>query len=300
MDIDHNGIGSFAKSKIKITAADSDAIHFTLSDVDLSIANSLRRIMIAEVPTIAIDLVEFNENSSVLADEFIAHRMGLVPLISDHAKRLQYSNDCNCLNFCDNCSVTLTLDASCTTDTTMPVTTRQLQSNNDNVQPYFRDGADPGILLVKLRKGQSLSMRCIAKKGIAKNHAKWSPVTAVAFEYDPHNRLRHTVYWIENTVTGKPRWQEIEEQWPDSYYADQEDKPAPDGTFDYEAEPRTFYFQVESSGALAPGEIVHQGLEKLAAKVGGLLGCVREGYVWTEDELRYESEDKHPVEYRED
>jgi DNA-directed RNA polymerase II subunit RPB3 len=66
--------------KVKIIDIKSHELRFLLSDTDVSVANTLRRIMIAEVPTLAIDLVEFSTNSTVLNDEYIALRLGLMPI----------------------------------------------------------------------------------------------------------------------------------------------------------------------------------------------------------------------------
>ena len=62
-----------------------DYCEFVLKNTDVSTANALRRVMIAEVPTIAIDLVEFENTTTGLNDEFLAHRLGLVPLVSEEA-----------------------------------------------------------------------------------------------------------------------------------------------------------------------------------------------------------------------
>jgi DNA-directed RNA polymerase II subunit RPB3 len=66
--------------KVQILQMAPHEIKFILSETDTSVANTLRRLMIAEVPTLAIDLVEFRENSTVLNDEYIAHRLGLIPI----------------------------------------------------------------------------------------------------------------------------------------------------------------------------------------------------------------------------
>ena len=67
---------------IKVTDLQRYSVKFELYNTDLAIANALRRIMISEVPTMAIDLVEVKDNTSALHDELIAHRLGLVPLYS--------------------------------------------------------------------------------------------------------------------------------------------------------------------------------------------------------------------------
>lgn len=66
----------------RIRHLEADNCEFVLSGTDASVANALRRVMLVDVPTIAIDLVEIEANSTVLNDEFIAHRLGLVPLVS--------------------------------------------------------------------------------------------------------------------------------------------------------------------------------------------------------------------------
>lgn len=61
---------------------------FELHDANASVANSLRRVIIGEVATLAIEFVEIEVNTTPLNDEFIAHRLGLVPLRSTVAKEL--------------------------------------------------------------------------------------------------------------------------------------------------------------------------------------------------------------------
>ncbi|KAI8068272.1 RNA polymerase Rpb3/Rpb11 dimerization domain-containing protein [Gongronella butleri] len=191
--------GGLTGPSINIRELSKDSINFILSDTDLSVANGLRRVMIAEVPTVAIDMVEIETNTTVLADEFIAHRLGMVPIDSREVENLRYTRDCTCSQYCRECSVELTLHVKCTEDRTKEVTSRDLVTSNPAFVPVLQDKNDTGILLVKLRKGHELKLKCIAKKGVAKEHAKWSPVSGVSFEYDPHNRLKHTSFWFEES-----------------------------------------------------------------------------------------------------
>ncbi|KAG2226328.1 hypothetical protein INT45_006000 [Circinella minor] len=249
--------GTLGGPSISIRSLTKDHIDFVLSDTDLSVANALRRVMIAEVPTVAIDMVEIETNSTVLADEFIAHRLGMVPIDSRDVEKLRYTRDCTCSQYCPECSVELTMHVKCTDDRTKTVTSRDLISSNLTFAPVLQDKNDAGVMLVKLRKGHELKLKCIAKKGVAKEHAKWSPVSGVAFEYDPHNKLRHTQYWFE----------EDESEWPPSKNAQYEPAPAKDAPFDYNAKPDKFYFEAETVGSLAPEEVVTMALKTLVDKL---------------------------------
>jgi len=153
----------------------------------------------------AIDLVEITTNTSVLADEFLCHRLGLIPLVSKNVDDVQDSRECVCDQYCELCSVQLHLQARCTSDEIMKIYARDLvivdkRANAYVGNPVITDPEGQGSVICKLRKGQELNMKCIAKKGIAKEHAKWAPVAAVGFEYDPHNKLKHTELWFEESL----------------------------------------------------------------------------------------------------
>ncbi|KAL1886025.1 RNA polymerase II subunit 3 [Ceratocystis pirilliformis] len=267
MDYDLMIDGEAAGPTVKISSADSIHVNFTMSQCDISFANSIRRVIHAEIPTLAIDIVEIEANSSVLADEFIAHRLGMVPLICKDVEDLNYSRDCDCDQYCDQCSVKLTLHVKCTSDDILKIYSRDLVIDSARRSavlgnPVIRDPDGHGVLLCKLRQGQELKLNCIAKKGIAKEHAKWMPVSAVGFEYDPHNKLHHLDLWYE---------QDAEQEWPKTKYADWEEPPNPDEPFDYDAVPNKFYVELEGIGTLEPNEIVQGGIKVLQNKLAELL-----------------------------
>ncbi|KAF2017054.1 insert subdomain of RNA polymerase alpha subunit [Aaosphaeria arxii CBS 175.79] len=255
---------------VRFLEANSVRARFIVQNWNLETANSLRRVMLAEIPTIAIDVVEVLDNTSVLADEFIVHRLGLIPLVAKGVEDLLYNRDCECEGYCDQCSVTLTLNAKCTSSEIMRVHARDLVPSAGRIHeelgnPVITDPEGLGSCIVKLRKGQAIHMRCIAKKGIAKEHAKWAPSSAIGFEYDPGNKLRHLDYWYE---------EDPKKEWP----IDEENLnldgglPTEDEPFDYNAVPTKFFFDVETVGGLDPDQIVQLGIQHLQKKLAGVIG----------------------------
>src|SRR5437870_13169246 len=73
---------------IKLLSKEQETLRFVLSDVSPAFANALRRIMISEIPVMAIDDVMILENNSVMYDEILAHRLGLVPVTTDGSYNL--------------------------------------------------------------------------------------------------------------------------------------------------------------------------------------------------------------------
>lgn len=166
--------------KIEVLEKDGTNLRLVIRDADVPLMNALRRIALAEVPSMAIDEVVMIDNSSILQDELIAHRLGLTPLKTE-LDSYNLPEECSCQSEfgCNLCRVTLTLDAEAN-EGTRTVYSGELVSENPDVVPV-----SDKIPIIKLAKGQKLKLEAYARLGRGKNHAKWQPVAVCAYKYYP-------------------------------------------------------------------------------------------------------------------
>lgn len=167
-----------ALNTIKILERDNNHIVIEFNDIPRQYVNALRRLSINQVPTFAIDDVVILENSSVMHDEAIAHRLGLIPLRTD-LERFVMPDVCDCKSTlgCSKCRVLLVLDTE-SQDKTKVITSADLVSEDEVVKPVNNE-----IPIVALAPGQKLKFEAYARLGTGKNHAKWQP-TSVAVVKD--------------------------------------------------------------------------------------------------------------------
>lgn len=176
-------IGCYGVAKqveVKLLEKNEREIRLFVKGVDVPYVNALRRIILSEVPCMAIDEIVILENSSIIQDETIAHRLGLVPLRTD-LDSYNLPEDCSCKSEfgCNLCRVTLMLNAEAK-EGTRAVYSGELISENKEVVPV-----SDKIPLVKLAKEQELRLEAYARLGKGKNHAKWQPVSMCSYKYYP-------------------------------------------------------------------------------------------------------------------
>ena len=103
--------------KVKVLGVSDEVIRFVVEDCDVALANALRRTMIAKVPTMAIDDIFYFDNSSVVPDEVLAHRIGMVPMKTDLDNYvLPERCDCGAELGCPKCRATMTMDIKAGTE----------------------------------------------------------------------------------------------------------------------------------------------------------------------------------------
>ncbi len=151
---------------VKLVDKGKNHIALLFKDTAPVFLNTIRRIILDEVPVMAIEDVEVRKNTSILYDEMIAHRLGLVPLTTD-LKSYNLPDQCKCEGKgCARCQVTFTLEGK------GPgiVYASDLKSSDSSVKPVF-----PKTPIVELLKGQQIELEAVAVLGKGKVHAKWVP-----------------------------------------------------------------------------------------------------------------------------
>ena len=156
-------------SSLDVISKDSQKIAIKLKGVPLQYANALRRVCLNGVPVFAIDTVDIIQNTSVLPDEGLAHRLGLIPLKTD-LKRFNEPSKCDCQSEsgCSNCKVLLVLDSG-EAEESRSVLSSELSSEDETVKP-----TSDKIPIVQLAPGQQIKIECYARLGRGTEHAKWN------------------------------------------------------------------------------------------------------------------------------
>jgi DNA-directed RNA polymerase subunit D len=156
-------------SSLDVISKDSEKIAIKLKGVPLQYANALRRVCLNGVPVFAVDTVDIIENTSVLPDEGLAHRLGLIPLKTDLSRFNEPSKcDCQSESGCSNCKILLVLDSG-EAEQTRAVLSSELSSEDDTVKPVSEK-----IPIVQLAPGQKIKIECYARLGRGTEHAKWN------------------------------------------------------------------------------------------------------------------------------
>ena len=156
-------------SSLEIVSKDEHKMSVKLKGIPLQYSNALRRLCLNGIPIFAIDTIDIIENSSVLPDEGLAHRLGLVPIKTDLG-RFNEPSKCDCQSEvgCSNCKVMLVLDSGAS-DVTKTIFTDELTSEDDSVKPV-----SDKIPIVQLAPGQRVKIECYARLGRGREHAKWN------------------------------------------------------------------------------------------------------------------------------
>jgi DNA-directed RNA polymerase subunit D len=268
--------------EIEILEKTDDYMRFIVKGVNVPFVNALRRIMLTEVPAMAIDELVILENSSMLNDEILAHRMGFIPLKTD-LDSYNLPEECTCKSEfgCNLCRLTLTLEAEAA-EKTITVYSRDLKSENLDITPV-----SDKIPIVKLAPDQKIKLEAYARLGKGKDHAKWQPVSMCTYKYLPQikidlercNACAECVKLCPERVLidmeeGIKTQNVIEcTLCMDCVDACPQNPPAIEISWDKEA----FIFKIESTGALPVERIMLEALKILDKKIKDLSNQLKKG-----------------------
>ncbi len=248
--------------KIEILSKTDSEIKFLVDGITYAFAAALRRAMMSEIPTMAIEWVDFKKNDSVLNDEIIAHRLGLIPL-SFNKNVYNLPNECKCKGKgCSRCQVKLILKKK----GPCMVYSGDLKSTSKDVKPVFEK-----IPIVELFENQELQLEATAQLGFGKDHAKWQGAI-VGFKNKPNIITRGVEAkkeYIESCPLKilKNDRNKIVVSDPLRCNMCMECVEVSEGKIKVEPEENCFIFNVESVCGLSSEDIVLEAVKSLGKKI---------------------------------
>lgn len=173
--------------KIDVLEMTPTKAEFVISDTNPTFANAIRRTIVADVPKMAINNVEFHlgpimdednkayESVSPLFDEMVAHRLSLVPIPTD-LEQFSFRSKCSCSGEgCPSCTIMYSLNKKgpCTvySGDLEPIGSEQFKIKDDLIP------------IVKLADDQALLVYATAELGAGRNHAKWQATVGAGYRY---------------------------------------------------------------------------------------------------------------------
>ena len=255
--------------EITIIRKQENIVHFLAEGVDVAFANALRRTMLTRLPAMAIDEVLVLENTSVMYDEMLAHRMGLVPLVTD-LESYNLPEECDCEGKgCSLCQCTLTLEKQAGDEEEI-VYSRDLSSQDPKVVPALGE-----IPLVKLAPNQRLIIEAYARLGKGVENAKFQPVSTVSYKYvpivevnkDKCNQCGDCVKVCPKNILLVEGDTIATQNTLDCSLCEACVEVCEPGAITIDSKKNSFLFKVESTGALSPEEIVEKSAEILKERI---------------------------------
>ncbi len=264
--------------KVEVRDLQEDRALLLIEDADPATVNALRRILMAEVPKMAIEDVEFHlgpirgedgqeyESVTPLFDEIIAHRLGLIPIPTDLEVFVprEECKDCGG-DGCTNCTIMYSLNKK----GPGTVFSRDLEPIGDSrLRPV-----DPDIPIVKLGEGQAMLIYSTAVLGTGQTHAKWQAAQAVAYKYYPILEFDSKDKALDEEVAGVCPVNILEAGDGEFRVTDIEKctlcklcEEQSEGRIKVKGDPTRFLFHFETDRSLTAHQALKKGLEILQGK----------------------------------
>ena len=248
--------------------SEKDTIKFDVTNCNSSFVNSLRRLIISEVETVGFRTEEYEksdikvvENNSSLHNEFLLHRLGLIPINTDNID----SYDVSKYKFILNVQHTGTVPIDVTTK---DIKIMNLETNAyENNELFFPKNyiTNDHILITKLKPtpdgtGEKIHMEGKSSKGIGKEHIRFSPVSNVCFinKIDPKRLdVEYKKYSAESGEGESPKLK--------SKFMIEESERC--FHLDSNGDPNIFEFTIESCGVMLPQDILLEGIKQMVLKI---------------------------------